>query len=268
MVNTITSLKEFSIGKKHSIRGILTHPDGKNNKIVICLHGFERCSSTESKFKRLSDALGLTGIASLRLDFSGCGLSDGNFKYTTVSSQASEFKVVFDKIKRDYNQVSIIAHSLGACVLASQTKEVKQNLDKIVLLAPALNQAGLLRFWFTIGKMKEIDPGKVITWNNFEEFFNEEEFIFDCQRTDKTTKANFIDAKYFLQNMKVDYSTQFIGTDNNILHVHGNRDVAVPVESLNIHFDNTIIVNDGDHDLEKPTFIHQWLGRVVDFIAD
>lgn len=265
MVKITTSLKEFPISR-HIIRGILTHPNNDTNKIVICLHGFERCSSTESKFKKLSDALGLVGVASLRFDFSGCGLSDGDFKYTTISSQANEFKTIFDQITKEYSEVSVIAHSLGACVIASQIEEVKQSLDKVILLAPALNQASLLRFWFTINKMKKISPEKNITWDNFEKFFDEKEFILDCQRTDKTTKANFINAEYFLQNMDADYSSKLISIKNKIIHIHGDCDITVPFESLNRRFKNMIIVNDGDHDLEKPKSMDQWLNKAVDFI--
>jgi len=46
------------------------------------------------------------------------------------------------------SQINAVAHSLGACALAYNVCRLKNEIAKIVLLAPALNQQGLLRYWF------------------------------------------------------------------------------------------------------------------------
>lgn len=65
-----TQLLEFLNGENKILRGILALPNKEIHKTIICLHGFERCSSTEKKFKTLSDSLVEKKAAVLRLDFS------------------------------------------------------------------------------------------------------------------------------------------------------------------------------------------------------
>ena len=53
---------------------------------------------------------------------------------------------------------------------------------------------------------------------------------------------------------------------DKILHIHGNKDAVVPLESVSVNFSNQIIVEGGDHDLEKPDQTKQWLEKVVEFL--
>ncbi len=88
----------------------------------------------------------------------------------------------------------------------------------------------------------------------------------DVRRTDKMTKANHIGADYFLENAKKNYS-ELIENTANILLIHGNKDDKVPPGSLTKAFDNIVIIENGDHDLERPDMIKQWLNTAVNFIT-
>ncbi|EKE20889.1 MAG: hypothetical protein ACD_7C00443G0004 [uncultured bacterium] len=264
-----TKLIEFLGGEKQKLRGILTLPDGEIKMGVICLHGFERCSATEKKFKKLADAFAENMIATFRFDFSGCGLSDGDFKFTTIERQGLEFlhaiNVFWEEIGN--KKISIVAHSLGACVLATQIKELKNKIEKIILVAPALNQKDLLRYWFAISQMKKFNPTLEVTWKNYKDYFNEKDFIKDCEKEGKTTKANYINPEYFLTGKEINFSNNFDDESLQILHIHGDTDAAVPIDSLSVKFKNQILVEGGDHDLEKPKQLEQWLQKSVDFVS-
>ena len=250
------------------IRGIVSLPNNWNCKAwVLCLHWFERCSSTEKKFKTLTQDLTEKMFAVLRFDFSWCGLSDGDFRSTTIAKQSEEFISVFEAFKKKYDlsKVNIIAHSLGACVLAEWQQTL--DLDKIVLLAPALNQKDLLRYRFVVSQMKKKNPELEITWENYSEYLDESDFQEDCKRQDKMTKVNMINSDYFLEAERRDFSKCFEGKENDILHIHWSKDLAVPPESLNISFKNTLIVENGDHDMEKPDHLEQWKDKVLTFLA-
>ena len=143
---------------------------------------------------------------------------------------------------------------------------MKNKVEKIVLLSPALNQKDLLRYWFVTGKIKKGGEDIKITWHNYKQYLNEDEFLEDCRKTDKTTKANFINPDYFLQCQDMDLSDNFKLFLDRILYVHGDKDIAIPLESVSIDFLNKIIVKNGDHDLEKPNQIKQWLDKVVGFL--
>lgn len=265
-----TKLIEFPNNENQNLRGIITLPDEKTKKAVICLHGFERCSTTEKKFKTLADIFAENMIATLRFDFSGCGLSDGDFKFTTIERQGEEFFQAVKTFQKEMGnlKVSVLAHSLGACILATQIEKIKPKIEKIILIAPALNQKDLLRYWFVASQMKKSNPNIEITWQNYKHYLDEDAFTKDCQRDDKMTKANYILSDYFLQGKDFDFSENFNELNPKILHIHGLKDIAVPLESLNIKFENQIIMENGDHDLEKPNQMEQWNYKVVDFLLE
>ncbi|MCK4592447.1 alpha/beta hydrolase [Candidatus Parcubacteria bacterium] len=264
-----TKLIEFQNTKDQNLRGILTLPSDEIKKGVICLHGFERCATTEKKFKEFVDRLAEEMIATLRFDFSGCGLSDGDFKFTTIEKQGEEFFYAIKKFeeKIENHEFSVIAHSLGACVLANQIENIREKIKKIILIAPALNQKNLLRYWFVASQMKRSNPNVEITWDNYKNYFNEEEFQKDCAKNDKMTKTNYINSEYFLSGKDFDFSDRF-QENNNVLHVHGDKDLVVPIKSLNVEFKNQIIIENGDHDLEKPNQMEQWMQKGVDFLLE
>lgn len=263
-----TQLLEISNKENQNLRGIISLPDNKIQKGIICLHGFERCSTTEKKFKALSDSLVENMMAVLRLDFTGCGLSDGDFKYTTIDNQATDFVTALKKLREETGQekISIVAHSFGACVLATKIDEIKDLIEKIILIAPALNQKDLMRYWFVISQMKKSHPTIEITWDNYKQYVDENAFQKDCKRSDKITKANYIEAKYFQEVKDSDFSDTFNSVKDQVLHIHGSKDVTVPIESVNVKFDNQIIIENGDHDLEKPNQLEQWRTKAVDFL--
>lgn len=263
-----TRLLEISNEENQNLRGIVSMPDDQIQKGIICLHGFERCSSTEKKFKALSDSLVEKMMAVLRLDLSGCGLSDGEFRFTTIEKQADDFVIALRNLKGEIGQerINVVAHSLGACVLASKIDEVRDEIEKVILIAPALNQKDLMRYWFVTSQMKKSNPEIEITWQNYKQYLDESAFQKDCERVDKMTNSNYIDPKYFLEAKDFDFSNKFYSLRDKVLHIHGLKDIAVPIESLNTTFDNQIIIENGDHDLEKPNQLEQWKNKVVDFL--
>lgn len=228
---------------------------------MICLHRFERVSTTEKKFKKLADKLAERKIPSFRFDYTGCGLSDGDFKYTTVSSMKNDLEKAISAFKRNVKLKSlvVVAHSLSACVVARYNIE---KFHKIVLISPALNQKELLRYWF----VKSTYPKDEIDWFNYRKFLDEKEFIKYCKIKLKMTKFNWISDKYFLENKDIDYASFFEKSKSKVLHVHGEKDDKVPLESLTISFQKKILVKEGDHDLERPDMIKQWLEKTIEFI--
>lgn len=264
-----TKLIEFLNTEDEKLRGIMTLPSDSISGGVICLHGFERCSTTEKKFKMVADNLADNNISTLRFDFSGCGLSDGDFRFTTIEKQGLEFLNATDAFQKEIgnDKISIIAHSLGACVLANQIEKIADRIEKIILIAPALNQKDLLRYWFVVNQMKQLNPNTEINWENYKNHLSEEEFMVDCKKENKMAKANYINSEYFLTGKDFDFSNNFNNINLKNLHIHGNNDMAVPLSSLNAKFENQIIVDGGDHDLEKPTQLKQWLEKSVEFLG-
>jgi len=232
-------------------RGIFV--DKASKKIAIMIGGFERATTTEKKFKELADKV---LISSFRFDYSGIGLSDGDFRNMTVHSMQEELKGVIKNIGKNNKEIIIVSHSLSACVIT------EMDFYKKVFISPAFNQKELLRYYFTLSKWK---GDKKIDWDNYRDYFNEKNFLEDCMKEGKMTKSNFISSGYFMENKDKDYSA-FIKDSDHVLYIHGDKDEKVPMGSINMNFSNSIIVKDGDHDLERPDMMNQWIKKVVEFI--
>ena len=263
-----TKLIEFKNNRSNILRGIYTFPENNSSEnCVICLSGFERAAATEKKFKKVADEISRNSMPVLRLDFAGCGLSDGDFRNTTLNSLTADFARAVQYLEEEgVRKFNIVAHSLGCLVAANQIGQMKNKVEKMVLLSPALNQKDLLRYWFVASKTKKEKLNIEITWNNYKQYLNEDEFLEDCRKSDKTTKANFINADYFLECKDVDLSGKLKPFLDKILHIHGNKDIIVPLESVSVNFSNQIVIEGGDHDLEKPDYLKQWLEKVVKFL--
>ena len=74
-------LLEFNNINGEILRGIFVSKNKDKKKVALMVGGFERSATTQKKFKVLADNL---NISSLRLDYTGIGLSDGDFSDLTV----------------------------------------------------------------------------------------------------------------------------------------------------------------------------------------
>ncbi|MBN1463016.1 MAG: hypothetical protein JW922_04980 [Paludibacteraceae bacterium] len=99
------------------------------------------------------------------------------------------------------------------------------------------------------------------------DYFDQEGFKKEMNKEGKMTKTNYINKTYFQENMITDYSPLFEEHKDKVLHIHGDKDDKVPIESLDIVFNNRIIVKGGKHDLERPDLLDQWLCKAVEFIS-
>lgn len=256
-----TKLLEFENHKKEILRGILVeNSDSDKNYVVVMLGGFERSATAEKKFKALADKLALKGAASFRFDAPDCGLSDGDFYHMTTESLAEDLRSAVEFLKGiGYKSFSVVGHSLAGCVISLVLDEV--DFEKIVLISPALNQKELLRLWFAQGANKELK----IDWKNYKDYYEEATFIDDA-KSDMVAKSHKLNFKYRMDNQDKDYSKNYESFAGRVLLIHGEKDDKVPMESLNIDFSNKIIIEKGDHDLERPGVIEQWLDGAADFL--
>ncbi len=262
-----TKLIEFKSGD-NTLRGLWVDGEVGSKEVVIMLSGFERTAISEKKFKLFADKLAEKGVSSFRFDYAGFGISDGDFSKTTVASMVEDYLNARKYIEQlGSNPSIVVAHSLSGCVVASVLK-ANIKLEKIVLLSPALNQKDLMRYWFTVNIMKLINPELTITWNNFKDYLDEAEFIKDCQKETRMTKANTISQSYYLENMNKDYTFEYKDNLDRVLHVHGDRDGSVPLISLSASFGNQVVVKGGDHDLERVDMAKQWVDKCVEFLKN
>jgi pimeloyl-ACP methyl ester carboxylesterase len=260
-------MKLIEFGDDGVLRGILQNPGKGSPQGVVFVGGFERLGTAEPKFRDLSNLLYDSGVPSLRFDFSGLGLSEGEFKGSTLDRWVHELGQAYDALvsHTGISDVYIVAHSLGACIAGKLIEERPESIRGGVLIAPALNQRDLMRYWFVTSQNKK-NPNVEVSWNNYKGLLDEDAFQSDCNNPDKASKFNIIGSAYFIGSNSKDYSDLFHGLENSFLHVHGSKDAAVPLESVSVKFKERLIVSGGDHDLEKFDHRTTWTKSALDYL--
>lgn len=125
-----------------TLRGVLHLPPGDGpHPAVLWLHGFgghriEARRLFVEGARRLAEA----GFASLRLDFRGCGESDGDFLDTTISSMVEDAQAGLAALRAhaaiDPDRLVVLGFSLGATVASQLTDD--HGLAGMVLWSPVV----------------------------------------------------------------------------------------------------------------------------------
>ena len=249
----------FKNSKNLTLKGILALSSDEKNEVLICLHGFKR-TSTERKFQALTQKTTQINLSSFRFDFTGCGMSNGDYSEITVAQMTDDLKRAIEVLfEKGFKRFSFFTHSLGACVLANLIDKHPKfcQIHKIALMSPALNQMELLRFWFV-----QMERPNTL-WEEYEYFFSEEKFEKYIKKEIPLSNPTYL--KYFEENKDRDYSCAF--KEKEVLHIHGMKDKIVPYESVDIScFSITNQILQGDHDMETPRHLNMWTQTVVEFL--
>ncbi len=137
-----------------TVRGVLEIPDGDSSEggsppVALLLHGFtgsrdemQISGTQEGIFERTARVLAETGIASLRIDFRGSGVSDGQWVDTTVARQIEDAIAAIDWLAGhdtvDGERVAVVGWSLGGLV-GTHAAAARPRIAALVLWAPVVN---------------------------------------------------------------------------------------------------------------------------------
>lgn len=265
----MTKLIEFTNPKGEVLRGLIN--EANSDEAIIFVSGFER-STVEAKFKNIADRLKDTKNL-FRFDFSGCGLSDGDFKDTTIDKMTSDLDSYVTQIKLIYPNIktlSFTGHSVGCAVILNYVTTKEINFNKLVFLAPALNQKELQRFWFTKSKVYKENKNLEITWTNYKDFLDEKAFLISCEDPMRPMKEHYISSAYFLETKDQDYQDLLSKINpQDVLIIHSLMDDTVP------YFSNDklpqeiqkIKLESGNHHLEFPPVVESYIEGLIKFLG-
>lgn len=130
--------------------GTLHRPlvSGKVPAVLIC-HGLD--GTKVSRFRLyvlIAEMLAQKGIATLRLDFRGCGDSEGHFDDAAISKKVEDALMGLDFLKNesfvDTSRMGIIGRSLGGAVAVKAASQYGQ-IKSMVLLSAAFGTPGGFR---------------------------------------------------------------------------------------------------------------------------
>ncbi|MEB2784756.1 bifunctional alpha/beta hydrolase/OsmC family protein [Algoriphagus persicinus] len=111
--------------------------DQKPHFFVIFAHCFT-CSKNFSAVTRICTALSQNGIAALSFDFTGLGMSEGEFTESTFTSNVSDLLDAADFLAQEYQAPKmLIGHSLGGAAVLYAAAEMSEVEAIVTIAAPA-----------------------------------------------------------------------------------------------------------------------------------
>lgn len=189
------------------LRGYLHKPEDFNGTLVIMFHGFTG-NKTEhgGHFRDFSRLLEANQIASLRMDFSGNGESDGKFSDFTFDTLISEANLFIDygKSLAGVKEIVLLGFSMGGAIAAMVGSKRKADISKMILWSPAANILDIIRNKYEISNKFA---------NGDADFGN---YPISKAMYDSLNKYNVF------QGLEV--------FDNQVLIIHGKKDLAVNYE--------------------------------------
>ena len=115
---------------------------------VLC-HGFTGNRGGDTHFEGLADELAEQGIATVRMDFPGCGQSSEPYTAYTLSNMAADVNAAITYMEEEYGvngKIALVGHSMGGRLASLfpqiSAREGYQQVSALALWSPA-NGTGL-----------------------------------------------------------------------------------------------------------------------------
>ena len=115
----------------------LDTPDAAARACVLFAHCFT-CSKDIFAASRISSALTGRGFAVLRFDFTGLGMSEGEFANTNFSSNVGDLIKAADYMREQFEAPAVlIGHSLGGAAVLAAAADIPECRAVVTIGAPA-----------------------------------------------------------------------------------------------------------------------------------
>ncbi|VVB80244.1 2-succinyl-6-hydroxy-2,4-cyclohexadiene-1-carboxylate synthase [uncultured archaeon] len=229
---------EFKNFRNEILRGFV-HEPRKIKGAVILLHGFPgNCKS----LKTLARWLKFAGFLTLRFDFSGTRLSEGNFEDKLMSKEVKEIKSSVDFLSSNYKfkKLYLIGFSTGAIDLSLYAWKDKR-IDRIVLSGGVADLVKCINYDFNKNQIKEFKEKGFIVYSRPGSWYH-----------NKRLKRGFYE-EFFKLNVK----NSLHKLKKPILILHGSKDTTVPIENAKEIYDaanepkKLMIIKGADHKFSK-----------------
>jgi dienelactone hydrolase len=126
--------------------------------LVVINHGHGGSREENGGFRRLAEAITKRGIATIRMDFPGCGESQVPFTQNTMTNMISDsnacLSYMLEKYPIDKARLGIFGYSLGGRIAMEIVNEINQPYKALGLLAPTVTPGNDVINLFTGGEAK------------------------------------------------------------------------------------------------------------------
>ena len=126
----------FPNAKGEKLAATLDLPLGKPTAFALFAHCFT-CGKDNLAAKRIAEQLTMHGIAVLRFDFTGLGMSEGEFANTHFSSNVDDLVAAADHLRTTHAAPAIlIGHSLGGAAVLAAAHRIAEARAVVTIAAP------------------------------------------------------------------------------------------------------------------------------------
>jgi uncharacterized OsmC-like protein/alpha-beta hydrolase superfamily lysophospholipase len=126
----------FPNAKGEKLAATLDLPLGKSAAFALFAHCFT-CGKDNLAAKRISERLAMCGIGVLRFDFTGLGMSEGEFADTHFSSNVDDLVAAADHLRKTHGPPAIlIGHSLGGAAALAAAHRIPDARAVVTIAAP------------------------------------------------------------------------------------------------------------------------------------
>ena len=127
---------DFTNERGETLSGRLERPDDEVRAYALFAHCFT-CAKTSIAALRISRALAMLGVATLRFDFAGLGDSEGGFERAGFSGDVADVVSAANALAATGRPISLlIGHSLGGAAVLAAAHELDQVRAVAVIAAP------------------------------------------------------------------------------------------------------------------------------------
>lgn len=191
----------------------------KQKNIIVMTHGILGSRNEYlDTFARIAEKLEKDGIASIRFDFVGHGVSAGELDDFSLQSQISDLQTIIDWVfEKGYQRITLLGLSFGAppaIVCAALNDSIVQ---KCVLLAPVLDYRATFLYPSTSWGIANFGIQKIVEGINKGKLVLEEDY--------------YLSSKVLMDLLLVDipsYSRMF---ETSCIIFHGKSDDMVPLSA-------------------------------------
>ena len=200
---------------ENTLRGYLTAPKEIEGQIpvAILLHGL---GTDNSWCDDIAWTLADNGIASVRFDYNGTGISDGAQEDMTISSEVQDTIAMLDYVQglkfTDPENIFFVGKSMGAVNATLAAYERQDEVKAMVLWYPGFSVVETTRHGFLLGAFfKPWDPPPVL-------FAGDPFYGFYAYGRD-----------FILEAQELDYEPACRAYDAPVLILHGTHDLITPL---------------------------------------
>ncbi len=127
---------DFPNSKGEKLASLIDLPLGKPVAYALFAHCFT-CGKDNLAAKRISERLSEGGIAVMRFDFTGLGMSEGEFANTHFSSNVEDLILAAKHLRETYGAPAIlIGHSLGGAAVLAAAHKIPDARAVVTIAAP------------------------------------------------------------------------------------------------------------------------------------